>query len=70
MTRIIGWGVGAVYIVLAYAAFTKASTGRADGHGEIGFWFTVVGVLLSVASLGAFIGTWIHTQKKTGEAAH
>jgi hypothetical protein len=65
MKRIIGWGVGVVYIVIASAVFAFASRGRADGHGEIGFWFSVVGTFLSVAALAAFIGTWIHTQDKS-----
>jgi hypothetical protein len=71
MKRIIGWGVGVVYVVLASVAFSFASAGRADGHGEIGFWFSVVGTFLSIAALGAFIGTWIHTQDKSkATAAH
>ena len=69
MKRILGMGVGVVYIVLAYAAFTKARTGMAEGHGEIGFWFSVVGTFLSIAALAAFIGTWIHT-KESSDAAH
>ena len=72
MKRIIGWGVGVVYVVIALAVFSYASAGRAAGHGEIGFWFSVVGTLLAVAALGAFIGTWIHTRASTGTktAAH
>ena len=66
MKRIIGWGVGVGFIVLSYAAFSFASAGRSDGHGEIGFWFSVVGTLLGVAAIAAFIGTWIHTQDRTG----
>ena len=69
MKRLIGWGVGAVYLVLSFAAFTRARTGSAEGHGEIGFWFSVVGTLLFVAALAAFIGTWIHTRPKP-TAAH
>ncbi len=70
MKRIIGWGVGVFYVVIALAVFRYASAGRADGHGEIGFWFSVVGTFLSVAALAAFIGTWIHTQPKKGTPAH
>jgi hypothetical protein len=68
MKRIIGWGVGVFYLGISYAAFSLASAGRADGHGEIGFWYSVVGTLLFVAAIGAFIGTWIHTQRKTSQA--
>ena len=69
MKRIIGMGVGVIYIVLAYAAFTRAGTGRAAGHGDIAFWFSVVGSLLAIASLAAFIGTFIHT-RESSDAAH
>ncbi len=69
MKRILGMGVGVVYVVLAFAAFSRASSGSEAGHGDIAFWFSVVGVFLSIASLAAFIGTWIHTQEKS-DAAH
>jgi ABC-type Na+ efflux pump permease subunit len=69
MKRILGMGVGVVYIVFAYAAFSRAGTGYDAGHGDIAFWFSVVGGFLSIASLAAFIGTWIHTQEKS-DAAH
>ncbi|MBM4182884.1 MAG: hypothetical protein FJ207_01510 [Gemmatimonadetes bacterium] len=68
MKRILGMGVGVVYIVLAFAAFTRASSGWEEGHGDIGFWFTVVGGFLSIAALAAFIGTWIHTKESSDEA--
>lgn len=69
MKRILGMGVGVVYIVLAFAAFTYARSGLAGGDGDIGFWFSVVGTFLSIAALAAFIGTWIHT-KESSDAAH
>ncbi|MGE0161218.1 MAG: hypothetical protein AB7T31_17620 [Gemmatimonadales bacterium] len=65
MKRIIGWGVGVFYLGLSYGAFSSASAGRAEGHGELGFWFSVVGTFLFIAALGAFIGTWIHTRAGT-----
>jgi hypothetical protein len=70
MKRIIGWGVGVFYLGLSFAAFSGASAGRAEGHGEIGFWYSVVGTFLLIAAIGAFIGTWIHTQPKAADAAH
>ncbi|MEQ1856488.1 MAG: hypothetical protein ABL963_08460 [Longimicrobiales bacterium] len=69
MKRIFGMGMGVLYVVLAYAAFSRASTGAEAGHGDIAFWFSVVGTFLSIASLAAFIGTWIHT-RESSEAAH
>ena len=70
MKRIIGWGVGVFYLGISYAAFSRGAAGRAAGHGEIGFWYSVVATLLFVAALAAFIGTWIHTQPKKASAAH
>ena len=69
MKRILGMGVGVVYLVISFAAFSRARSGLAEGHGEIGFWFSVVGTFLFIAALAAIIGTWIHTQR-TGDAAH
>lgn len=61
-------GVGVVYLVIAFGAFSRASAGWDAGQGDVGFWWTVVAVLLSIAALAALIGTWIHTQG-TGRSA-
>jgi len=63
MKRILGMGVGVVYLVIAFGAYRRASTGWDAGHADLGFWWTVIGVLLTVAALGALIGTWIHTRR-------
>ena len=62
-------GVGVLYLVIAFGAYSRASTGWEEGHPDIGFWWTVIAVLLTIAALGALIGTWIHTQG-TGRSAH
>lgn len=63
MNRIIGivicLGVG----VLAAIAFQTASTGSAEGHPDVGFWWTIIGLFLTVAAVGGIIGTWIHTRQ-------
>jgi hypothetical protein len=69
MKRILGMGVGVFYLVLAFAAYSRARAGWDAGHSDIGFWFTVIGELQTIAALGALIGTWIHTQG-TGRSAH
>jgi len=69
MKRILGMGVGVVYLFISYAAFSRARTGWDAGHGEIGFWFSVIAAFLLFAALAAMIGTWIHTQE-TSDAAH
>jgi hypothetical protein len=62
MKRILGMGVGVLYLVIAFGAYRMASAGWADGFSDLGVWWTVVAALLTIAALGALIGTWIHTQ--------
>jgi hypothetical protein len=62
MNRIIGWGIGFLYLGLAFGALTRANGGWATGYEDVGFWWTVIAVLLAIAAFGALIGTWIHTQ--------
>ena len=56
-------GVGVVYLGIAFGAFQQASAGWAAGYSDLGFWWTVIGVILAIAAGGALIGTWIHTQE-------
>jgi hypothetical protein len=70
MKRILGMGVGVLYLVIAFGAYSRASAGWEAGQGDIGFWWTVIAVLLTIAALGALIGTWIHTQGSSGRSAH
>ena len=62
MNRIIGMGIGVIWLGLAFISLTKANAGWATGYEDIGFWWTVIAVLLTIAAGGAIIGTWIHTQ--------
>lgn len=62
MTRILGMAVGVVYLGIAFGAYRNASSGWAAGHADLGFWWTVIGILLTIAALGALIGTWLHTR--------
>lgn len=57
-------GVGVVYLGIAFAAFARASAGWQAGHADIGFWWTVIGAFLTIAALGALVGTWIHTRPR------
>ena len=63
MKRILGMGVGVIYLGIAFGALTRANSGWETGSSDIGFWWTVIAVLLTIAALGALIGTWIHTQE-------
>ena len=55
-------GVGMVWLGMAFLAFRNSSAGWDAGHSDLGFWWTVIAGLLSIAGLGALIGTWIHTR--------
>ncbi len=62
MKRIFGMAVGVVYLGIAFGAYRNASSGWEAGHADLGFWWTVIGVLLTIAALGALIGTYLHTR--------
>ena len=62
MKRILGMGIGVVYLGLAFGALTRANGGWATGYSDIGFWWTVIAVILAIGAGGAIIGTWLHTR--------
>ena len=62
MKRILGMGVGVLYLGIAYGALMRANAGWATGYSDIGFWWTVIAAVLTIAALGALIGTWLHTR--------
>ncbi len=62
MTRVLGMLAGVIILVLAGFTFQDSATGWSEGHSDIGFWWAVITVLLTIAGCGAVIGTWIHTQ--------
>jgi hypothetical protein len=66
MKRIIGIGIGVFYLVIALGALSRANAGWETGYTDLGFWWTVIAVLLTVAAVGAMVGTWIHTRKAEG----
>ncbi len=63
MKRILGMGVGVVYLGIAFGALTRANAGWAAGYNDLGFWWTVIAVILTIAAVGALVGTWIHTRE-------
>lgn len=62
MKRILGMAVGVVYLVIASGAYRRAQAGWAEGHADLGVWWTVIAGLLTIAALGALIGTYLHTR--------
>lgn len=65
MKRIIGMAVGVVYLGLAFIALRKASAGWSTGYEDLGFWWTVIAVVLTIAATGALVGTWLHTKESS-----
>jgi len=61
MARIYGFLVGIVWLVFAAVAFRNSAAGWSAGASDIGFWWTVIGVLLTLAAGGALIGTWLQS---------
>ncbi|UCC24569.1 MAG: hypothetical protein JSU98_12620 [Gemmatimonadales bacterium] len=66
MNRILGYLVGILWLVLASGAYRNASAGRVAGQEDVGFWWTVIAALLTIAALGALVGTTIHTRGDRG----
>jgi hypothetical protein len=64
MARIFGFVVGIVWLGLAFGALRRSMAGWSAGNTDIGFWWAVITGLLTIAALGAFIGTWIHTRTR------
>jgi hypothetical protein len=64
MKRIIGMGIGVLYLGIAFGALQRANGGWDTGYSDVGFWWTVIAAILTIAALGALIGTWIHTQPR------
>ena len=62
MNRILGFLVGIVWFGLAAGAYLRAQGGWAEGHADVGFWWTVIAAFLAIAALGALVGTWLHTR--------
>ena len=60
--KLLGYLVGIVWLGLAFGAFRTSSAGWSEGHSDIGFWWGVIGALLTIAALGALIGTMIHAR--------
>ena len=66
MGRIFGFLIGIVWLVLASIAFRYSSDGWSAAASDIGFWWAVIGVLLTLAAGGALLGTWLHTRPQHG----
>lgn len=66
MKKAFGFLAGLFLLSLAALALRTASVGWSGGHGDVGFWWTVISCFLGIAGAGAVIGTVIHTRRTDG----
>lgn len=64
MGRIFGFAVGIVWLLFAAYAFGRSSAGWSMAASDLGFWWSVVGVLFTLAAGAALVGTWLHTSTR------
>ncbi|MDH5759708.1 MAG: hypothetical protein OEZ65_08980 [Gemmatimonadota bacterium] len=60
MRQYAGLIIGVIYLLIAMGAFKTGMGGWQGSQADVGFWWTVIGSLLTIAGLGAIFGTWIH----------
>jgi len=65
MNRIFGYLVGIVWLGMAFGAFQRGQNGGAMGYTDMVVWWTIIAGFLTIAGLGALVGTTIHTANKS-----
>lgn len=70
MKKHAGLVIGVLYLIIAMGAFKTGMAGWQAGHGDLGFWWTVIACLLTIAGLGALVGTWLHAWAPPHEDSH
>ncbi len=70
MKKHAGLVIGVLYLIIAMGAFKNGMVGWEGAHGDLGFWWTVIGCLLVIAGLGALVGTYIHAWAHADEHSH
>ena len=64
MGRIFGYVIGIAWLGLAFGAFKNSSAGWGANASDLGFWWGVIGVFLTLAATVAFVGTTIHNRPR------
>ena len=64
MRRIFGFAVGVVWLVFASVAYKNSAAGWSGSHTDLGFWWGVIAVLLTLAAGAAVVGTVLHTRER------
>ena len=63
MKKVLGFLAGLLLLSLAAGAARTASIGWGGGDSDVGFWWTVIASFLTIAALGALVGTAIHSRR-------
>jgi hypothetical protein len=48
--------------VFAGVSFKNSAAGWSADASDLGFWWGVIAVFLTIAAGAAFVGTWLHTR--------
>lgn len=64
MKRILGLGIGALWLVFTFLAFRNAGMYAGMGAPDAALWWRIIAGILTVATAGAFLGTLIHTRSQ------
>ena len=64
MARIFGFLIGILWLGLAFLAFRRSSAGWSAGYDDVGIWWTIIAGLLTIAAVGALVGTFLHTRTR------
>jgi hypothetical protein len=70
MRKHAGLVIGVLYLIIAMGAFKSGMAGWEGGHDDLGFWWTVIACLLTLAGVGALLGTWIHAWARPDAHSH
>ncbi len=60
MFRILGFAVGAIWLLFAFIALQNSLSGWSEGHADLGFWWAVITAFLAIAGTAALVGTFRH----------
>lgn len=62
MKRIAGIVFGIVYAVLVALAVGRSLSGWEQGYSDLGFWWAVISVFLTLAGGAALVGSFLHAR--------
>jgi hypothetical protein len=62
MKRILGLGIGALWLALTLVALRNSGMYSEMGAPDAALWWRIIAGILAVATAGAFVGSLIHTR--------